>query len=48
MNTYDLILAGGGLANGLIALKLRQTRPELRILLIEQGDRLGGDRKSVV
>ncbi|ENA36625.1 MULTISPECIES: lycopene beta-cyclase CrtY [Pseudomonas] len=43
MNTYDLILAGGGLANGLIALKLRQTRPELRILLIEQGDRLGGN-----
>ncbi|WP_434134555.1 lycopene beta-cyclase CrtY [Pseudomonas luteola] len=43
MNTYDLILAGGGLANGLIALKLRQTRPELRILLIEQSDRLGGN-----
>jgi lycopene beta-cyclase len=43
MSTYDLILVGGGLANGLIALRLRQTRPELRILLIEQDDRLGGN-----
>ncbi|GGM06984.1 hypothetical protein GCM10009425_17840 [Pseudomonas asuensis] len=43
MSSYDLILVGGGLANGLIALRLRQTRPELRILLIEQDDRLGGN-----
>lgn len=40
---YDIILAGGGLANGLIAWRLRQQRPELRILLLEQGDRLGGN-----
>ena len=35
---YDLILVGGGLANGLIALRLIQAQPELRLL----------DRKSVV
>ncbi|MFC7552948.1 lycopene beta-cyclase CrtY [Pseudoroseomonas wenyumeiae] len=40
---YDLLLAGGGLANGLIALRLRQRRPELRLLLVEAGPRLGGD-----
>jgi lycopene beta-cyclase len=40
---YDLILAGGGLANGLIAWRLRTQRPELRILLLEQGDHLGGN-----
>lgn len=39
---YDLILAGGGLANGLLAYRLRQVRPELRVLLIEQAPRLGG------
>ena len=31
----DLILVGGGLANGLLALRLRQQRPELRVLLLE-------------
>ena len=40
---YDIILAGGGLANGLIAWRLHQQRPELRILLLEQGERLGGN-----
>ena len=40
---YDLILVGGGLANGLIAWRLRTARPELRILLLEQGARLGGN-----
>ena len=41
--TYDVILAGGGLANGLIAWRLRTQRPELRILLLEQDDHLGGN-----
>ncbi len=41
--TYDLILAGGGLANGLIAWRLRTQRPELRILLLEQDTHLGGN-----
>jgi lycopene beta-cyclase len=40
---YDVILAGGGLANGLIAWRLAQQRPGLRILLLEQGARLGGN-----
>lgn len=40
---YDLILAGGGLANGLIAWRIKQRRPELRILCIEDQPRLGGN-----
>jgi len=40
---YDLILAGGGLANGLIAWRLRTQRPELRILLLEQDAHPGGN-----
>ncbi|MXP54896.1 lycopene beta-cyclase CrtY [Pantoea sp. Seng] len=32
---YDVILVGAGLANGLIALKLRQRQPQLRILMLE-------------
>ncbi len=39
----DLILVGGGLANGLIAWRLRQLRPELRLLILESGDTLGGN-----
>lgn len=33
---YDLILVGGGLANGLIALRLASERPELKLLMIER------------
>lgn len=40
---YDVILAGGGLANALIAWRLRTTRPSLRILLLEQADNIGGN-----
>ena len=43
MVDVDLILAGGGLANGLIAWRLRAERPDLRILVLEQGERLGGN-----
>jgi lycopene beta-cyclase len=39
----DLILVGGGLANGLLALRLRQQRPDLRLLILEQGETLGGN-----
>jgi lycopene beta-cyclase len=41
--TYDLILAGGGLANGLIAWRLKQLRPELSVLCIEEQPHLGGN-----
>jgi lycopene beta-cyclase len=38
----DVALVGGGLANGLIALRLRQRRPELRVRVLEQSEQLGG------
>lgn len=41
--SHDLILAGGGLANGLIAWRLRQLRPELDVVCLEQQDSLGGN-----
>ncbi|WP_312239908.1 lycopene beta-cyclase CrtY [Pantoea sp.] len=40
---WDLILVGAGLANGLIAWRLRQQRPELNVLLLEAGPRAGGN-----
>lgn len=40
---YDLVLAGGGLANGLLAWRLRSLRPELRILLLEADEHIGGN-----
>ncbi len=39
----DLAIVGGGLASGLIALALAKTRPELRVLIVEAGDDLGGN-----
>lgn len=41
--SYDLVLAGGGLANGLLAWRLRSLRPALRILLLEGGEHIGGN-----
>ena len=40
---FDLILAGAGLANGLIAWRLQQQRPTLRILVLEQAGEMGGN-----
>ena len=40
---FDLILAGGGLHNGLIALRLAQVRPDLRVAVVEAGDSIGGN-----
>lgn len=40
---FDLILAGGGLANGLIALRLAALRPEVRVAIVEGGDAVGGN-----
>jgi lycopene beta-cyclase len=39
----DLILVGGGLANSLIAWRLRMLRPELDVRLLEKGATLGGN-----
>ena len=39
----DLILVGGGLANGLIAWRLLHKHPALRVVLIESGETLGGN-----
>ncbi len=43
MSDHDVILVGGGLANGLIADRLSALRPEISVLVIEQGPRLGGN-----
>jgi len=39
----DLAIVGGGLSGGLIALALAKTRPELKIMLIEQAEAFGGN-----
>ena len=38
----DLILVGGGLANGLLAFRLRAERPDLDFLVIERDAEIGG------
>ncbi len=43
MKQWDLILAGGGLANGLIALRLLERQPSLKILMPENGPQPGGN-----
>src|SRR5438128_17995 len=40
---FDLVLVGGGLQNGLIALAALHAHPRCRIALIEASDRLGGN-----
>jgi len=40
---WDLILVGAGLANGLIAWRLKQRQPELAVLVLEAGSRAGGN-----
>lgn len=42
-NQYDLAIAGGGLAGGLIALALNKLRPELDVVLIEAESHFGGN-----
>ena len=39
----DLAIIGGGLAGGLIALAFAALRPDVRLLLVEQGHRPGGN-----
>ena len=43
MTDFDVIFAGGGLASTLSACRLRARRPELRLLVVEAGQRLGGN-----
>jgi lycopene beta-cyclase len=43
MPVVDLVLVGGGLANGLIAWRLAACRPEVRVLVLEAADGLGGN-----
>lgn len=38
-----LVIAGGGLAGCLVALALARLRPEVPFVLVEQGERFGGD-----
>jgi lycopene beta-cyclase len=40
---FDVIFAGGGLAAALCAYRLRQLQPELRLLIVEAGETLGGN-----
>lgn len=41
----DIAIVGGGLAGGLIALALRQRRPDVTVRLIEAGAALGGNHR---
>jgi lycopene beta-cyclase len=43
MPACDVLLVGAGLSNGLIALRLAQRRPDLRIRMLESGDAAGGN-----
>ena len=42
-NQYDLAIAGGGLAGGLLALALAAKRPDMSVALIEADDIFGGN-----
>ncbi len=39
----DLVLVGGGLANSLLAYRLSQVKPDLRVLVVERESHLGGE-----
>lgn len=43
MKSFDLIFLGGGLANGLIARRLKLLRPDLQILMLESEAQPGGN-----
>lgn len=40
---YDVIFAGGGLASTLSAYRMKMLRPELQLLVVEAGERIGGN-----
>ena len=39
----DVLLVGGGLASSLIALRLKRSRPTLKIIMLERDARIGGE-----
>ena len=41
----EIAIVGGGLAGGLIALALHRRHPEISVMLLEQGDVLGGNHR---
>ncbi|SFG47533.1 lycopene beta-cyclase [Novosphingobium sp. CF614] len=43
LNSCDLAILGGGLAGGLIAMAMAAERPDLRVVVIERGRKLGGE-----
>ncbi|MEE4200697.1 lycopene beta-cyclase CrtY [Erythrobacter sp.] len=43
--TKDLVIVGGGLAGGLIALAMHRARPDWEIALIEAGRKIGGNHR---
>lgn len=43
--TIDVAIAGGGLAGGLTALALQRARPDLAVVLVEEGKTLGGNHR---
>ncbi len=40
---YDVAIVGGGLSGGLTAMALARLRPDVRIVLVEAGDSIGGN-----
>ena len=38
-----VVIAGGGLSGGLVALALKARRPDVELLVVEQGDAFGGN-----
>ena len=41
-NNYDLVIIGGGISGIYTLYKLSKTFPQLKILLLESGERYGG------
>ena len=40
---FDYIIVGGGLQSGLIVLALKHSQPQASVLVVERGDRIGGN-----
>lgn len=43
VSSFDLVIAGGGLSGGLLALALHKARPEMKVALVEAGETVGGN-----